>query len=165
AVLVAELFRQILDVVGVHQHALDDFHHCLARLGESEQALALAHIELDAELILQILDVLGHAGLGGVESVGHLGEVEIAPYRFPHDAQLLEVHFASFSSVIFCVARYTLHLIAAMLHFSAGKLVGRSRSELARPPATCNLQPVTQHPKTRSREGSRRTRWPLTRAS
>ncbi|MFA5549943.1 MAG: hypothetical protein WDA10_15480, partial [Porticoccaceae bacterium] len=80
---------------------------------------------------------------GGVESVGHLGEVEIAPYRFPHDAQLLEVHFASFSSVIFCVARYTLHLIAAMLLFTGGKLVGRSRSELARPPATCNLQPAT----------------------
>ena len=64
----------------------------LAGLGQPEQPLAAAHEQLDAELVLEILDVLADARLRGVERVGDLGQVEVAPDGLANDAKLLEVH-------------------------------------------------------------------------
>ena len=55
---VAELLAEPLDVRGVDQDALDDLDQLLAGVGQAEQPLAAAHEQLDAELVLEILDVL-----------------------------------------------------------------------------------------------------------
>jgi hypothetical protein len=52
-------------VLHVEQDAFDDGEEFLARLGEAEQALAAADEDLDAEFVLEVLDVLGDAGLRG----------------------------------------------------------------------------------------------------
>ena len=92
AVAVGELLGDALDVAGVDQHALDDRDQLPARLGQPEQALAAAHEQLDAELVLEILDVLADARLRGVQRIGDLGQVEVLRDRLADDAQLLEVH-------------------------------------------------------------------------
>jgi len=88
----AELLRQPLDVAHVLQHAVDDDRQLLARLREPEQALAAALEELDAELVLQVLDVLADARLRGEQRGRHLGQVEVLLHRLPDDAELLEIH-------------------------------------------------------------------------
>ena len=50
-------------VLRVKQHALDHRQEFLARFGQSEQALAAPDEDLDPELVLEILDVLGNARL------------------------------------------------------------------------------------------------------
>src|SRR3990167_1332098 len=92
AVLLAVLLRQILDVARVQQHAFDDLHHLLARFGQAQQTLALAHEQFDAEFVFQILDVFRHAGLRCVQRVGHFRQIEIAPHGFADDPQLLKIH-------------------------------------------------------------------------
>ncbi len=89
---IGELLAEPLDVGGVDQNALDDLDQLLAGVGQAEQALAAAHEQLDAELVLEVLDVLADARLRGEQRVGHLGQVEVPPHRLAHDAQLLEVH-------------------------------------------------------------------------
>jgi hypothetical protein len=61
-------FRQ---VAGIDEHALDDLDGLLAGLGEAEQPLAAAHEQLDPQLVLEILDVLGDARLRGQQHVGN----------------------------------------------------------------------------------------------
>src|SRR3990167_7983246 len=92
AVLLAVLLCQIFDIARVQQHALDDFHHLLARLGQAQQTLALADKQLDGQFVFQILDVFRHAGLRRVERVGHFRQIEIAPHGFADDPQLLKIH-------------------------------------------------------------------------
>ena len=87
-----ELLGELLDVLGVEQHPLDDADQLLAGLCQSEQPLAAAHEQLDPQLVLEILDVLADAGLRGIESVGNIGQVELAAYGFANDAKLLKVH-------------------------------------------------------------------------
>ena len=89
---IAVFLGEILDVLGIEQHALDQHQQFLAGLGEPQQSLALAHENIDAEFHFQIAYVFRHAGLRGVERVGGLGQVEIPSNRFPDDAQLLEIH-------------------------------------------------------------------------
>lgn len=91
-IAIAELFGQTLDVPGIEQHAFDDSHQFLARVGQAEQALALAHEQLDAEFGFQVLDVLADARLGGEQGIGRLGQVEIVPDGFADDAKLLDIH-------------------------------------------------------------------------
>ena len=61
---------------------------------KSQKPLALAHEKLDAKLVLEILDVLGDAGLGRKERVGNFGQIEVAPHRLADDPELLKVHSA-----------------------------------------------------------------------
>src|SRR6185369_162673 len=82
--------------LGVEQDALDDLGQFLARLGQAEQALAAADEDLDAELVLKVLDVLADAGLRGIERAGDFGQVEILAHGFAHDAELLKIHGLSF---------------------------------------------------------------------
>ena len=58
----------------------------------ADQALAVADEDLDAELVLEGADLLGDAGLGGVQGLGGLGNVEAAARDFGEIAQLLELH-------------------------------------------------------------------------
>ena len=91
-VTLAELLANALDVAGVDQHALDDADQLLARLREAQEPLSLAFEQRDAEFDLQVLDVLGHARLRGVERVGHLGQVEVVLDGLAKNTELLEIH-------------------------------------------------------------------------
>ena len=54
--------------------------------GEADEALADAHEQHDAQLVLQLTDLAAHPGLRGVQHVGYLREVEAAAYGLPHRA-------------------------------------------------------------------------------
>lgn len=97
AILVRELLAELLDVLRIEQNAFDDANELPPGLSQAQQALAAPDEQLYAKLVLEILDVLRHTGLRCVESVGDVGEIEIALYRLTDDAKLLEVHLRSFS--------------------------------------------------------------------
>ena len=79
-------------VLRIDQHALDDLDGLLAGLRQTEQPLAATHEQLDAELVLEILDVLADARLRGQQRVGDLGQIEIATGGLADDAELLKIH-------------------------------------------------------------------------
>ena len=60
--------------------------------GQPGQALAGAHEDLDAELVLELADLAADARLRGVQRLRDLGQVEAVANGFAHRAQLLEVH-------------------------------------------------------------------------
>ena len=90
--LVGELVAHLLQVVEVAQHALGDRQHGLARLGDRHQALAVAGEDLDAELGLELADLLGHPRLRGEQRLGRLGDIQPATGDLMHVTQLLQVH-------------------------------------------------------------------------
>jgi hypothetical protein len=90
-----KLVGDAAQVLGIEQNAVDHLGQFLARLGQPEQTLATAHEDLDAEFVLEILDVLADAGLRGVQGGRHFGQVEVLAQRLADDAQLLEVHGGS----------------------------------------------------------------------
>ena len=65
SLLLERRLGDLSQVVRVEQHALDDLDGLLAGFRQAEQPLAAAHEELDAELVLEVLDVLADAGLRG----------------------------------------------------------------------------------------------------
>jgi len=81
-----ELVGDAAQVVCIEQDAVDDLGQFLARLGQTQQALAAAHEDLDAEFVLEILDVLADTGLRRIQRVGDLGEVEFLAQCFADDA-------------------------------------------------------------------------------
>ena len=89
---VGELLAELLDIARLDQNPLHDVGQFLAGLGQPQETLAAADEQLDAELVLQVLDVLGDARLGGVERIRYLGQVVVAAQRLADDAQLLEIH-------------------------------------------------------------------------
>ena len=76
---VVPVHRAALEVVDLHQDALDDRQHFAARIGQVRKSLAMTHEDRDAELFLEFPDRLGQAGLGGVEGKGGGGQIEVAP--------------------------------------------------------------------------------------
>ena len=80
------LVGEALDVGRVEQHALGDARQLFTGFRQPQQPLALAHEEVDAEFVLEILDVLADAGLRGVEGIGDFGEIAIPPNGFPDDS-------------------------------------------------------------------------------
>ena len=93
--VVGELLAGAAQVLRLGEDALGDGDHRLARLGDRNQALAVAHEHLDLQLVLQRADLLGHPRLGGVQGLGGLGHVQAAAGDFGEAAQLLELHRAS----------------------------------------------------------------------
>ena len=92
--LVGEFGRGLLEVFGLLQQALDHLQHRAARLGQLGDALAEAHENLHPELVFQFADLLGDAGLRGMQGGGGGCQVEPLANGFAHIAQLLEVHVA-----------------------------------------------------------------------
>ena len=92
AVLGAVLLADALEVAHLAHdqlYALEDF---LSRLGDALEALAVAREDIDAQLFLKLDDGFGDSGLGGVQGLGRLGEVEIAAGGFLNEAELMQVH-------------------------------------------------------------------------
>jgi len=79
-------------VLRLEQHAPNDIERLLARFRQAQQALAAAHEQLHPELVLEVLDVLADARLGGEQRARHLGQIEVAASRLADDAELLEIH-------------------------------------------------------------------------
>ena len=91
-VLGAELGADAFEVVHL---AHDDFHrlqHLFAGLGDTAQTLAVAGEDVHAQLFLQFQDGLADARLRGVQRLGGLGQVEVAPHRFLQELELVQVH-------------------------------------------------------------------------
>jgi hypothetical protein len=61
-----------LQVLGFKQDALGDVESLASGVGEAQQAFAAANEALDAELVLEILNVLADARLGCCESMRNL---------------------------------------------------------------------------------------------
>ena len=78
--------------VSIEQQSLDDGQHRFAGRREAGQALAGAHEDLDAQLVLQLADLPAHARLRGVQHLGHHRQVEALADGLAHRAELLEVH-------------------------------------------------------------------------
>jgi hypothetical protein len=91
-----EIVGCALEVVGLLQQALDDRQHLLSGLRQPREALAYAHEQFDAQLLLQLADLAAHAGLRGVQRMCDLGQVEAAALGLADGAELLEVHARRF---------------------------------------------------------------------
>jgi hypothetical protein len=92
AVLRAELLADALEVADLAHDQLDAGDDVLAGFGHALQALAVAREDLDAQFFLQLDDGLGHAGLRGVQRLGRLGEVQVAPHGFLNKLELMQIH-------------------------------------------------------------------------
>lgn len=88
-------FGELAHVFHVEQQPLYDLDQFSAGLGQTQQPLAPADEDLDAEFILQILDVFAYPRLGGEQAIGDLGQIEMAANRFLHNTKLLEIHLIS----------------------------------------------------------------------
>ena len=89
----AELVGDAADIAGIDQHAIDDAEDFPPRIGQPQQPLAVPDEQLNAQLRLDVLDVLADARLRRGQRGRHLGEVEAPPDGLTDDAQLLEVHW------------------------------------------------------------------------
>ncbi|MEI9963497.1 MAG: hypothetical protein WDM92_01030 [Caulobacteraceae bacterium] len=76
-VAVGGLAGDLADVLHLHHHPLDVADDVMARLGDADQALGLAHEDVEAELGLQVLDLLADRRLRGQQRGGRLGQVEV----------------------------------------------------------------------------------------
>ena len=90
--LLGKLLTRAPEVVGIVEHALHDRDDRRADFGQRGQALAGAHEDLDAELVLELADLPADARLRGMQGPRDLGQVESLPDCFSNRAQLLEVH-------------------------------------------------------------------------
>ncbi len=52
----------------------------------------MAREDVDAQLLLQLDDGLGDAGLRGVQCLRRLGQIEVAACGLLHKAELMQVH-------------------------------------------------------------------------
>ncbi|GGY11881.1 hypothetical protein GCM10007386_47730 [Pseudoduganella dura] len=81
------------------QDAADDLHRAVAGACQGGEALAGTDEQFDTQFILEVLDLLAHAGLRRVQHGGHLGQVQVVAHGFAHEAQLLEIHGSLRSTV------------------------------------------------------------------
>jgi len=73
--------------------------HPHAGRGDALQAAATAGEQLEAEFVLQLLELLGQAGLGGVHALGRLGDVQPGIGNRDQVAQLGQCHGGILSSL------------------------------------------------------------------
>ena len=69
-----------------------DFSTSRPGLGDAAQTLAVAREDVDAELVLELEDRLGDAGLRGEQRLGGLGQVQVAAHGFLDEPELVQVH-------------------------------------------------------------------------
>ena len=76
AIAGGKLAARPFQILGLAQDAFGNVQHHLAGLGNASEALAAALEDGDAEFVLQQLDLLGDAGLGGIKRFRRLGDIE-----------------------------------------------------------------------------------------
>ena len=67
----------------------------LARVGQSHQALAVAHEQASAKLLLQLLDVLGHSWLHQVQSLSRAAHAEAGIHQGGEGPELAQFHITT----------------------------------------------------------------------
>ena len=92
AILRVEFLPHLAEVFRVVQHAPGDVENGLAGLGDGDDTLAVAHEDVGAQLLLQLLDLFADVGLRGVQRVGGIGNLQAASHDFIEITQLLQVH-------------------------------------------------------------------------
>jgi hypothetical protein len=92
AVLRGELLADALQAIDFLHDQLHRAQHRPARLGQAADALAVAGEDIHTQLFFQLDDGLGDARLRGVERLGGLGEVEVLPYCFANETELMKIH-------------------------------------------------------------------------
>ena len=90
--VVTEFAADRTQIIGMHQQSIDHRGNGGTGVGQADQALAVANEDLHAQFLFQFAYLLGHAGLGGKQALGGLGQVEIAADRLAHCTKLLEIH-------------------------------------------------------------------------
>src|ERR1019366_6784296 len=139
---VAEVVRRALQVVDLLQHALDDAEHHLPRFGDRGHALAAAHEDVEAELVLELADLLRHPRLRGMQGVGGLGQVEPAAHRLAYIAQVLEIHGLGLNTTLLYGYAYLFVLLITRVYYATG-CIGKSRNR--RPARAGRPAGRTQH--------------------
>src|SRR5262249_54573668 len=92
AALLGELRGDALQVVGLPQGALRRLDHRVAGAGEAEDAVALAHQQIDAELALEDADLLADRWLRCAERMRGARDAEAFARDATQVAQLLQSH-------------------------------------------------------------------------
>ena len=82
----AELLSQALDILCIQKDALDNLYQLLTRISQPEEALALAHEQLDTQFIFEVLDVLADTRLRSKQGICRVGQIVILPDRLMDDA-------------------------------------------------------------------------------
>jgi len=83
---------QAFDALRLLQDAQRPVDHLLAGGGDTGEIAALAHENLEAELILQQLDLLADARLGGMQLLGGCRDVQPTLGNGREIAQLVKLH-------------------------------------------------------------------------
>src|SRR5258706_6935300 len=91
-VLLGELLADLLEVFGILQYPLGDVQDRFPRLGDGDDALAVADENIDAEFFFQAADLLADARLRGMQYLGRAREVKVLAGNFATVRQLLQFH-------------------------------------------------------------------------
>ena len=91
-VLLAVFLANAFEVVHLGQDALNAVQHLLAGLGDAFEAFAVAGEDVDAQLMFQLQNGFGDAGLRGVQGFGRFGQIEVAAHRLLDKFELVQVH-------------------------------------------------------------------------
>ena len=92
AVMGGEFLADTFEAIHFLHDQLDRAQHRAARLGQAANTLAVAREDVHAQLLLQLDDGLGDPGLRGIQGLGGLREVEVLPYRFTNETELMKIH-------------------------------------------------------------------------
>ena len=90
--LVAQVGGDRADVGRLGDDRAGAFQHVAAGVGHRVEALALAHEQLEAQLVLKLAQLLAQAGLGGVDALGGQRDVEAGVGDGNQVAQLGQGH-------------------------------------------------------------------------
>ncbi len=82
----------MLEVPRIVKHALRDGQNGFARLGDRDDALAVAHEDLNTQFLFQQFDLLADAGLRGVQRAGGIRDIQSLAHDLVEETQLLQVH-------------------------------------------------------------------------
>jgi hypothetical protein len=91
---VLEVVREALDVLHLAQDAHGAIDHLLPGRRDAREVAAIAHEDLEAELVLEQLDLLRHPRLRGVQLLGRRRDVEARLGHCGQVSQLVQLHCA-----------------------------------------------------------------------
>jgi len=87
-----KFFTDAFEVLRLQQNHFRNAQHFLARRGDIDHALAVAHKNLHAQFVFQEPDLFGNARLRGVEFFRRLGDIQPLFGDFDQITQLLQFH-------------------------------------------------------------------------
>jgi hypothetical protein len=80
------------EIFSLHEHLFYDPENLLPWFRQSEKTLTVADEDLDAQLFLEVSDVLADARLRRKQNVRCFRQIKAMPHGFPDNPELLKVH-------------------------------------------------------------------------